>query len=72
MMRDDKLPGPRRPQLRARGQETPPTLQPPQHEPGVPVNVPALRSGTSQGEAKINDLLSIMWTVLRGPASATV
>ena len=71
-VRDDALPGPRRPRLRARGQETPPTLQPPEDEPRVPVNVPMLRNGTSPSEVKIDEQLSITWTVLRGSASVEV
>ena len=69
---DDELPGPRTPRLRARGQETPPALQPPPDEPRAPVNVPVLRRGTRPSEVKIDDQLRITWTVLRGPASVEV
>ncbi|MCY4600349.1 MAG: hypothetical protein OXF27_10565 [Acidobacteria bacterium] len=71
-MTDDELPGPRTPRLRARGQETPPALQPPQDEPRAPVNVPVLRRGTTPSEVKIDEQLSLTWTVLRGPASVEV
>ena len=71
-MRDDGLPGPRRPRVRARGQEIPPALQPPPDEPRAPVNVPVLRSGSSPSVVKIDDILDVTWTVLRGPASVAV
>ena len=71
-MSDDGLPGPRRPRLRARGQETPPALQPPPDEPRAPVNVPVLRSGSRPSAVRIDDALRITWTVLRGPASVAV
>ena len=71
-MRDDELPGPRTPRVRARGQETPPALQPPPDEPRAPVNVPVLRSGTRPSEVTIDAQLRITWTVLRGPSSVKV
>lgn len=71
-IRDDGLPPPRGPRLRASGQETPPTLQPPEDEPRVPVNVPALRTRVSPSEVKLDGRLTLTWTVLRGPASVSV
>jgi hypothetical protein len=69
---DDGIPASRTVRLRARGQETPPTLQPAPDDPQAPVNVPALRGGSRPSEVKIDDRLSITWTVLRGPASVDV
>ena len=69
---DDGVPGPIGPRVRASGQETPPTLQPPEDEPRVPVNVPVLRAGVRPSEVKLDDRLTITWTVLRGPASVAV
>ena len=72
VMRDDRLPGPRRSRVRARGQETPPALQAPPDEPRAPVNVPSLRSRSSPSVVRIDDILDLTWTVLRGPASVAV
>lgn len=69
---DDGIPASRTVRLRARGQETPPTLQPSPDEPKAPVNVPTLRAGTRPSEVKVDDRLSITWTVMRGPASVAV
>ena len=69
---DDGLPRPRGRRQRARGQETPPTLQPPEDEPRAPVNVPVLRTGASPSAVQIDDRLTLTWTVLRGPASVAV
>ncbi len=69
---DDGVPQPLSPRLRASGQETPPTLQPPEDEPRVPVNVPVLRAGARPSIVKMDDRLTITWTVLRGPASVAV
>lgn len=57
---------------RARGQETPPTLQPQPEEPRAPVNVPVLRTAVRPSQVKIDERLTITWTVWRGPASVQV
>lgn len=69
---DDGVPRTRGARRRARGQETPPTLQPPAGQPRAPVNVPILRTGARPSELPIDDRLTLTWTVLRGPASVTV
>ena len=69
---DDGLPGARRVVRRARGQETPPTLQPPPGEPTAPVNVPVLRTGSRPSVVTLDPGLTITWSVWRGPASAPV
>lgn len=69
---DDGVPRASGPRRRARGQETPPTLQPAADEPRAPVNVPVLRTGVQPSEVAIDDRLTITWSVLRGPASVAV
>lgn len=69
---DDGLPKQRSVRLRARGQETPPTLRPKPGDPKAPINVPALRAGSAPNVVKVDDRLSITWTVFRGPASIEV
>ena len=64
--------GPRAPSRRARGQETPPTLQPQPGEPKAPVNVPALRTRVRPSPIKVDDRLTIIWSVWRGPASVQI
>ena len=69
---DDGLPGARRVVRRARGQETPPTFQPPPGQPTAPVNVPALRTGGHPSVVKLGNGLTITWSVWRGPAIVPV
>ena len=69
---DDGVPRASGPRRRARGQETPPTLQPAADEPRAPVNVPVLRTGARPSEVAVDDRLTITWSVLRGPASVAV
>ena len=57
---------------RARGQETPPTLQPQPEEPRAPVNVPVLRTAVRPSQVKVDERLTITWSVWRGPASVDV
>ena len=69
---DDGVPQASGPRRRARGQETPPTLQPSADEPKAPVNVPVLRTAVRPSAVAIDDRLTITWSVLRGPASVAV
>ncbi len=69
---DDGIPPASGPRRRARGQETPPTLQPAADEPRAPVNVPILRTGARPSEVAVDDRLTITWSVLRGSASVAV
>ncbi len=69
---DDGVPRASGPRRRARGQETPPTLQPAAGDPRAPVNVPVLRTGVRPSEVAIDNRLTLTWTVLRGPASVAV
>ena len=69
---DDGVPRASGPRRRARGQETPPALQPSAGDPRAPVNVPVLRTGVRPSEVAIDDRLTLTWSVLRGPASVAV
>ena len=69
---DDGVPKARSVRLRARGQETPPTLQPAPGDPKAPINVPSLRTAVRPSEVDAGSPLAITWTVHRGPASVTV
>ena len=69
---DDGVPRASGPRRRARGQETPPTLQPAADEPRAPVNVPVLRTAVRPSEVAIDDRLTLTWSVVRGPASVAV
>ena len=57
---------------RARGQETPPTLQPTPGDPKAPVNVPMLQTGARPSRVRLDDRLTITWSVWRGPTSVPV